>query len=101
TPDIVPEDSAVLASRPGVKSGQARPFPPATEAGVPDEDPKALAAARKGTSSTSARNPLAAAPAGVRRNPLLENTEEPVETAPPARTRQATGREIAALLKKA
>jgi hypothetical protein len=94
------DSSGEGSGRTGVKNGKARPFPGAS-GDAAAEQPKAVAAARKSTGGTSARNPLAAAPAGVRRNPLLDDAEEPEDTQAPARTKQATGLEIASLLKKA
>jgi len=87
------EESAA-ARRSVAKASAARPFPPTVESEL---DTVAVPTARP-----SARNPLAAAPAGVRRNPLADVAEEtPEETPIATKTRQATGREIAGLLKKA
>jgi hypothetical protein len=90
------DDSAAEGvSRTGVKAGKARPFPGAGA----EPEPKAVAAAKKPTADRPAKTTLAAASAGARRNPLVEDAQEEEETT--ARTKQATGREIAILLKKA
>ncbi|QDT52076.1 hypothetical protein Pan44_00840 [Caulifigura coniformis] len=76
------------------KASAARPFPATDESEL---DNVAMPPARQ-----SARNPLAAAPAGVRRNPLADAAEEVAEGAAVAsKSQQANGREIAGLLKKA
>jgi hypothetical protein len=93
----------LAAKREGIAStGKARPFPTDIVADLDDAEPKPAAAQRQ-VAQRSAKNPLAAATAGVRRNPLIE--EEPVEpeaeVAAAPRSKLATGREIAILLNKA
>lgn len=80
-------------SKTGVKSGKARPFPGSTPAGAAEER-RTLAATKKPTPERTKTSVAAAAPT---HNPLREEEAEPVST----RTKQATGLQIASLLKKA